>query len=63
MIKGSASNEFNFLKSKEHGLDDGFAAYEWEENEKDLDRAWYDAEEQGNQRFYQDTFDDSYVNE
>jgi hypothetical protein len=32
-------------------MDDDFNAFEWEQSEKDLDRAWYDAEEDSNIRY------------
>jgi hypothetical protein len=34
--------------------DDEFTALEWEQKERDLDRAWYDADEDGNIRYGND---------
>lgn len=38
-------------------FEDEFSALEWEQKEKDLDRAWYDAEEDGNIRYGGDYLD------
>ena len=51
-IKGEES-EFAFLHK-----DDGFNAYEWEEMEREQDRAWYDADEDSNIRYGTDYFAD-----
>lgn len=40
------SKQFDFMK-----FDDEFGALEWEQMEKELDRAWYDADEEGNVKF------------
>ncbi len=42
--------QFAFLK--EGG--DEFTALEWEQREKDMERAWYDADEDGNIRYGND---------
>lgn len=40
-----------------NGEGDEFTALEWEQREKELDRAWYDADEEGNVRYGND-YDD-----
>lgn len=47
--------QFAFLKDG-----DEFTALEWEQQEKELDRAWYDADEDGNIRYGND-YDDYIV--
>jgi hypothetical protein len=39
-------SEFAFMH-----VDDDFNAFEWEQMEKDIDRAWYDADEDSNIRY------------
>ncbi len=41
------NKEFAFMKSHE----DEFTALEWEQREKEMDRAWYDADEDSNIRY------------
>lgn len=44
---------------KGNAVDDEFTALEWEQREKEMDRAWYDADEDGNVRYgNEDLFDD-----
>lgn len=44
---------------KDGAEDDEFTALEWEQREKELDRAWYDADEDGNIRYgNEEVFDD-----
>ena len=45
-------------------FDDEFNAIEWEQREKEMDRAWYDADEESNIRYgnVQDPFED-FMNE
>lgn len=43
--KDNKNSDFAFMNKR---IDPDFSAYEWEENEKDLERQWYDAEEDGN---------------
>ena len=40
------SEEFAFMKYQ-----DEFTAMEWEQREKEMDRAWYDADEDSNIRY------------
>lgn len=63
MMKADLSTEkdregFAFLK-KDEGEE--FMALEWEQREKELDRAWYDADEDGNVRYGNDDYDDYLV--
>lgn len=37
---------------------DEYTAIEWEQREQALDRAWYDADEDGNVRYANDDLDD-----
>ena len=48
--------DFAFMKTE----GDEFTALEWEQREKELDRAWYDADEDGNNARYgnDDLYDD-----
>ena len=48
--------EFAFMKEN-----DEFTALEWEQRERELDRAWYDADEDGNVRYGNEDFDDYLV--
>jgi hypothetical protein len=49
-------DSFAFMKGNVE--DDEFTALEWEQREKELDRAWYDADEDGNVRYGNDVYDD-----
>ncbi len=51
--------EFAFMKGNLE--DDEFTALEWEQRERDLDRAWYDADEEGNVRYGNDDFNDDFL--
>lgn len=48
-------DNFAFMKD---GHGDEFTALEWEQREREMDRAWYDADEDGNVRYGNDEFDD-----
>lgn len=54
----SAKDKEDFAFMKGNVEDDEFTALEWEQRERDLDRAWYDADEDGNVRYGNDDFDD-----
>jgi hypothetical protein len=55
IMSGGSSNKFQSEESKVtketaeadqiFNFEDNYAAYEWEEEEKEMDRAWYDADE------------------
>ena len=45
--------DFAFMKDQ-----DEYTAIEWEQREQALDRAWYDADEDGNVRYGNDDLDD-----
>ena len=42
-------------------MKDEFTALEWEQREKDMDRAWYDADEDGNIRYGNDDMYDDFM--
>lgn len=46
MPEKGQNSDFAFMHVK-----DEFNAFEWEQKEKEMDRAWYDAEEDGNIRY------------
>lgn len=46
--------DFAFMKDP----NDQYTAIEWEQREQALDRAWYDADEDGNVRYANDDLDD-----
>lgn len=50
------SEDFAFMKYDQ----DEFTALGWEQSEKDIDRAWYDADEDSNIRYgaHEDPFED-----
>lgn len=45
MANAKDSSDFAFMK------EDEFTALEWEKSEKEMDRAWYDADEDSNIRY------------
>ena len=44
--KAKDQEDFAFMK-----FENDFTAMEWEQKERELDRAWYDADEEGNIRY------------
>ncbi len=56
-LKKDVVGESGMYAGGHFSLENDFAAYEWEENEKEIDRAWYDCEEVGNIVYGNDQYD------
>jgi hypothetical protein len=55
--KGEQVGESGMYAGGHFNLEKNYATFEWEENEKDIDRAWYDCDEIGNVNYGNDQYD------
>jgi len=56
-LKQDIIGESGMLAGGHFDLDNDYAAFEWEENEKEIDRAWYDCDEIGNVQYGNDQYE------